>query len=316
MMANRCGKCDTLWHRCIDSTFVHGGKANKDSYTSWTETTEDWEQEWPQRRSTSKSPRASRARRKSTPKGHRNQFQEDVAAPDLDPPWNSKNAYNLPAVPSTSATSSGEAQSAGQLNALVTKLQVADQPLSPQEIQKIIAETTTPKVSSKSMHQAVSKVDQARAKLKSAKSAREKLHASWTRYVEQSVKRWKGFAEDFANKDSNLAKEVTNAREALQEARTILDQTKELHSQQDARILEPEMISDGEAEDDPAVKVDTAEAIQQGITSMVEGLEKIKVRPADDEGEEATLAKKPRREPDNDSVLGSGALVPFAKPGK
>eukprot|EP00435_Cladocopium_sp_Y103_P026030 s1730_g6.t1 len=161
---------------------------------------------------------------------------------------------------------------------------------------KFIAETTNPKITSKSMRQAVSKVDSARAKFKAAKAARQNLHTKWTEYVEQSVKRWRGFAEGFKTKDDALAKEVTAARDSLQEARIHLDEMKELHSKQDAQELQIEVSSDvDEKENEELIKMDTAEAIHQGITSMVDGLEKIRVRPAEESGEEqANAAKKAR----------------------
>ena len=200
-----------------------------------------------------------------------------------------------PAMPSTSAnatSSTSDPQAAAQLQMLVSTLQSSDQPLSPQEIRQIISETITTKVSSKSMHQAVTKVDQARSKFRAAKKARENLDASWTHYVEESIKRWKTFADDFVKKDSALDKDFIAARDALHNARLHLDDTKERHSKQDAADLgDAEVISDGDG-DEESMKMDTSDLIIQGITSMVEGLDKIRVRPAEEE-EDQIAAKNP-----------------------
>ena len=233
--------------------------------------------------------------------------------PAFDPPWNSKQLPAMPTAQGASSSTASENQASAQLQALVSKLQ-SDQPLSPQEVQQIISESTGTKVSSKSMHQAVKRVDQARGKFQAAKAARQKLHTSWTNYVEESIKRWKTFAEDFAKKDAKLAEDLVAARDALQEARAHLDETKELHSKQDAdELKEAEVISDGEFDEDAeAMKIEAADLIQQNITSVVDSLEKIRVRPSDEVTEETSAPKKARTE----SGPGSRALSPFPAPGK
>ena len=87
---------------------------------------------------------------------------------------------------------------------------------------------------------------------------------------------------------------------------------KDLHSKQDAEALATEVISDGEL-DEENMKVDTAEAIQKSIHSVVDSLQQIRVRPVEEIQEETHMAKKPRKD---GLVLGSGALSPFPGPGK
>jgi hypothetical protein len=123
----------------------------------------------------------------------------------LDPPWNSKQSVNAP---STTPTSSN-AQAGGQLQNLVTELKKRETPITPEDIEQLIEETTTPVITSKNVHSAVSRVNQARAKLQTAQQARQKLHEQWSSYLEQSIARWKGFAEDFSNKDRDLEEKVT-----------------------------------------------------------------------------------------------------------
>ena len=296
-----------MWHQCLDTSYVHGAKSKKEdwTYSSW----DAGDRAWSSERKASKSPR--KIRRGSTPRASRRKAKEEDLVPPLDPPWSTK---QQPITPSTaSATGNAEnAAAAQQLQTLVQKLQTNEQPLSPQEIQQIIAETTNKPVTSKSMHQAVRKVDQARDKFKAAMAARRKLHKSWQNYVEESIKRWQSFAEDFAKKDAALDKEVNAARDCLQEARSHLDEVKEIHSKMDADVLGTEVISDGELEDD-TMKEDTAEAIQKSIHTVVDNLKQLNVHPVDEASEEVPAAKKPRTE---DGGRGSRALSPFPGPGK
>jgi len=220
-----------------------------------------------------------------------------------------------PSIPSTASSSGSDPQAAAQLQTLVSKLQNNDQPLSPQEIQKIIAESTT-KVTSKSMHQAVKKVDTARAKLKAAKDARQKLHMAWTGYVEESIRRWKSFADDFTKKDAALETELNAARYSLMDAKRHLDAMKELHSKQDVDLDAVEVVSEGEMEEESTTKVDTAEMIQQSISSVVESLDKIRVRPAEENADDTNANKKARRDSNDSSVPGARAMSPFGGPGR
>lgn len=198
----------------------------------------------------------------------------------LDPPWNSKQSVNAP---STTPTSSN-AQAGGQLQNLVTELKKRETPITPEDIEQLIEETTTPVITSKNVHSAVSRVNQARAKLQTAQQARQKLH------------------------------EMERFRGGLQQQGPGLGgkgDLKELHSKQDKAVLESatEVISDGE---DDGMKIETAGVIKQGIDSVVTNLENIRVRPAEASKEESAAAKKARI---GDSGKASAALQPFARPG-
>ena len=134
-------------------------------------------------------------------------------------------------------------------------------------------------LSSKTVHSAVSKVDQARSKFQAAVKARQNLHDRWsTYYLEQSIARWKGFAEDFGNKDKDLEEKAIQAREALQQARSYLDRAKEIHSRQDAAVLEAttEIVSN----DDESIRSRRQRSSDLGIEKVVESLETIRVCPA------------------------------------
>lgn len=122
----------------------------------------------------------------------------------------------------------------------------------------------------------------------------------------------KSFAEDFASKDAALEDKVQKAKEVMQTAKANLETIKELHSKQDEAFLGDVMEVPSGA-DEEAMKVESAEAIQQGIASMVSSLDAIRIKPADEENAEASVAKKPKLA---HAGPGSASLQPFGKPSK
>ena len=315
--ALRCGRCDYQWHLCIDYTFVPGGRARE------VHQQEDWDQtnwQWETSRTTKTRTKSPRARSSGTPRSRKKKEKQGTySVPELEPPWNGKNAVTAPAVPAGHEMSPAEVQAdqraEHKYNRLVAALEKQDGPIDP-EVQLIIEEDAIKPASSKTMHTAVTKLDQARKKLRQAQTARHNHQAKWTKYIEESIVRWKTFEEAFAKQDGELETRVTQAKEKLQEARDLLDETKEKMSKQDEAFLkDAEILSDAEDEVD---KMETSEKIQAGINTMVQSLESIRVRP---EAEEGTAAKKPRLEGDGGdasalSRSGSRAMQPFATAGR
>lgn len=209
--------------------------------------------------------------------------------------------------PSPPATSSTQAEQ--HLNELLAALETSENPLSA-EVQKLVEKTKQPPATAKSVRQAFHHLEQKRKQLMAAQKARSNLHQSWNNYLEESIKRWKSFAEDFAKKDASLEQKVTEVKEAMLEAKEKHDAAKAALDKKDAEVLETEEISDDMEEEVPE-KLASAEEIQNGIASMLNTLENGRVRPnAEEEDEQAS--KKARV----DQALGSGALQPFGKPGK
>jgi hypothetical protein len=168
MAALRCGKCDTLWHRCIDHTCVHGGR-------------QDYAEEWTYYRQPSRARSASHHSsasegqpRGKNPKGKKTRQKKNKnLAPDLDPPWTSKNNAPLPALPDqpTASTSASEAY----VQELVAALQDDELCAVLQGAQKLVSEGPKPPTTSKDMHAAVEKLDQARNRFQAAQKARKNL---------------------------------------------------------------------------------------------------------------------------------------------
>ena len=315
--ALRCGKCDYPWNQCIDYTFVPGGR------TRQVHQQEEWEpMDWPWQtsRTTKTRTKSPRARRSGTPRSRRKKEKQSAySVPELDPPWNGKAAMTAPTVAAGQELSPAEVQAEqkaeNKYNRLVAALEKQDGPLDP-DVQLIIEENNAKPTSSKTMHSAVTKLDQARKKLRQAQSARSNHQAKWMKYIEESIVRWKKFAEDYAKQDGELESKVTHAKDKLQEARDLFDEMKEKMSKQDEAFLnDAEMISDAEDDTD---KMETSEKIQAGINTMVQSLESIRVRP---EPEEGTAAKKPRLEgsggdASTPSLSGSKAMQPFGTAGR
>lgn len=197
------------------------------------------------------------------------------------------------------------------LTELVQALETSDKPIS-DEVQIVIEKAKKPieppPATAKTVRQAFDKLEKKRKGLQQACAARAKLHTSWTTYVEESIKRWKDFATDFAQKDADLEQKVTEAREAVQEAKIKYDTAKEENDRQDLDTTEElEVISDG-MEDDTQDKMATSEEIQANITKMVSNLESLRVRQPP---ESEQVHKKQRTDAGEDGTapaLGSAAL--------
>ena len=301
MAAMRCGKCDSLWHKCIDHTYVHGGRQDQE----WT-----YYRQPSRARSASQHSSASESQpRGKKPKGKKNRQKKNTnLAPELDPPWTTKTTPPLPALPDQPAASTSDAY----VQELVAALREEECVLSTR-VQKLVSEGPKTQTTSKDMHAAVKKLDQARSRFQAAQKARKTLHNSWSAYIEESIKRWKSFVADFSKKDQELEERVEKSKESLQQARENLDKVKESLSKQDAESLGVETISDAEGEEE-ITKMDSSETIQTGIATMVSSLETIQIRPQEEVMEEDNAGKAKRARVDSGG--GSKAMQPFGVPGK
>ena len=304
--AASCGACYTGWEHCVDIHYVHGMKQAKSprrrqQNQDWTEST--WDESAPKQTTKTRKVTQSPRPKGSTPRGKKKQAQ--YGAPTLDPPWSGADATPVQPLPPTASNTQAEQQ----LNELLAALETSENPLSA-DVQKVVDKTKQPPATAKSVRQAFNVLEQKRKQLMAAQKARSNLHKSWNNYLDESIKRWKTFAEDFAKKDQSLEQKVTEVKEAMLEAKEKHDAAKAALDKKDAEVLETEEISEDMEEDVPE-KLASAEEIQNGIASMLTTLEKGRVRPsAEEEDEHAN--KKARVE----QAYGSGAMQPFGKPGK
>ena len=212
---------------------------------------------------------------------------------------------------------------ASLLTELVHAIETSD--LTPtDEMQTVIEKAKkppeAPPVTAKTVRQTFDKLEKKRKMLQQAQTARTNLHQSWNQYIEESVKRWKTFAIDFAGKDADLEKKVMTAKEAVLEAKQKYDTAKEDNDRQDAaHVEEVEDISDG-MDEDPPDRMATAEEIKANITAMVTSMEALRTHPIAEQGEQAS--KKQRTDPGEAGdvtgppAYGQAALQPFGGPGK
>jgi len=264
------------------------------------------------------SPRR-RTRKKTPKKKQADTAKENYGVPAMDPPWQSTASTAPTPTPAAAATETVESV---VLKELVQALESSDNPLS-EEVQAVVEKAKKPiepPPTAKAVRQSWDKLEKKRKQLHQAQVARSNLHRSWAKYIEDSVKRWKSFASDFATKDQALEKKVVEAKEAMQEAREKYDKARDAIDRQDAVTLEAvEDISDG-MDEEPTDRIATAEEIQEGIATMVSSLEAIRVRPSEEQPETEQANKKAKlghqAEAAKSSAFGASALQPFGTPGK
>jgi len=298
----------------VDIQYVHGVKSDQSPRRRTQE--RQWEEsQWTtaqyQNKPSRKATQSPRPRGKA-PKGKKGKAQ-NYGAPALDPPWQGSESAPVQQQP----TSSGTDQAEQYLTELVAALETSEQPITA-DVQKVIDKTKQPTATAKSVSQAFQKLEKKRKQLVSAQQARQNLHQSWNTYLEESVKRWRTFAEDFATKDQELEKKVMDAKDAMQDAKDKHDEAKAALDKKDAVVLnaqmETEEISDDNMEESPQEKLATAAEVQEGINTMIQTLDNGRVKPT--EIDEERNSKKPRLEGHEQSSFGSGALKPFGKPDK
>lgn len=214
---------------------------------------------------------------------------------------------------------------ANLLTELVQAIEASDQQIT-QEVQTVIERAKkppeVPPVTAKTVRQAFDKLEKKRKMLQQAQQARANLHQSWNQYIEESVKRWKAFATDFANKDAELEKRMAAAKEAVIEAKQRYDTAKEDNDRQDVpHVEEVDDVSDG-MDDEPTERMATAEEIQANLTAMVTSMEGLRTRPTADQGEHANKKQKTNSGEEGNPAgppqpgFGQAALQPFGGPGK
>eukprot|EP00435_Cladocopium_sp_Y103_P020880 s2399_g5.t1 len=154
---------------------------------------------------------------------------------------------------------------------------------------------------------AVSKHGDAKTAVLDARQARANLHATWKQYLDAAIATWKGFIEDYAKEDRRLEELVVQAETNLSAAKETLDAAK-------AVATEKELNAQIEVIDDEMEFSDTTgPAIREGLTDMLQGLEKLQ-----EKTDEATGDVKRQRLEDGTSKpsCGAAALEPFAKAGR
>ena len=288
------------------------------NYTGWNEDTDWGDSNWQQGYGSSSAYRQrGDTPRKKTPKQKkgakpRSDGRHSYDVPPPEPPWNS----NYAGAPQQLAHGGEDHSAAAEnLTLLATALKETNTTV-PASVAHIVVENSAPVPTSKSLKNAVDKMDKARKKLKEAQKARLSLHNNWRAYVADSTKRWSQFAEQFAKEDQELADKVKAAQEKLQQTKDTVEERKvaleELDADTNIEISDDEMVD----------KVDSSEQIQANISHMVENLQKLH------QTAEAAIIeagenknKRPRLEEPGEGApsstgFASPSMAPFGKPDK
>ena len=270
----QCAKCGIKWTHGNDPTYMpqkdvykpksprRGPQSSSWSYSGWGSENAWGDASWAggyYSGKTQKKSRGSTPRRK-TPKGKKQQ-ESAYSVPPPEPPWHANYAGDA-------ATSTPAGEEAVNENLVILALKEANTPV-PEKVQHIVAEHSAPMPTSKSLKNAVDKMDKARKKLREAQKARANLHSSWRKYIADSLSRWTQFAEQFAKDDQDLAEKVRLATDKLQQSKEDVENKKNALEELDTEIAEE--ITDDEMTD----KLDSSETIATNITNMVASLQQI-----------------------------------------
>lgn len=327
-----CARCGIKWTHGQDPTYIpqkelqartqsprHVQQSSATwNYTGWNEDTDWGDSTWQQGygsssayRQRGSTPRKKTPKQKKGAKPHM-EGRSSYHAPPPEPPWNSHYA----GAPQQTAQG-GEDQSAAAENlALLATALKENNTTVPASVAHIVSENSAPVPTSKSLKNAVDKMDKARKKLKEVQKARLNLHNNWRAYIADSIKRWSQFAEQFAKEDQELADKVKTAQERLQQTKDTVEERKnaleELDADTNIEISDDEMVD----------KVDSSEQIQANLSHMVENLQKLH------QTAEAAIIeagenknKRPRlEEPGEGGPSSNGftspSMAPFGKPDK
>ena len=273
-----------------------------------------WNQESPRQRGTSpRLPAAPKPNKKSkkpkASKGDGKGKQNMKGKPQLEPPpWSSTTST---AAPTPAAPSAAQSKAEAKLLEIVAAMKKKDN-LDPelQTLAQEAAQLQSQNATSKLMS-AVSKHGDAKTALLEARQARANLHAVWKQYLDTAVQTWKGFLEDFDKEDKKLEDQITAAETGLSTAQENLDEAKQLATAQELREQVEEVIDDADMLDKTTR---SGPAIREGLSEMLEGLQKLQAQTEEVAVEKAEDRKRQRLED------GSGkpssvppAMQPFGK---
>ena len=227
----------------------------------------------------------------------------------IEPPaWTARRSSTTVALPS-SAQSSGQSKAEAKLQELVAAMNKKKDTLDPdlqtlaQEAAQLQHQSATSKLMS-----AVSKHGDAKTALLETRQARANLHATWKQYLDSAIQIWRGFLEDFDTEDKKLEEQIQIAETALTMAQGNLDDAKKVATAQELQD-QVEVVDDDLDMTDRTLR--SGPAIREGLSGMIESLEKLQAQTEEATGE---TAKRQRLEDGTSKSLSTpAALQPFGK---
>ena len=327
--ANHCHSCGGHWQEVGDG---YGSSYRATSRHHRTQE-EDYHQ-WP---SYPKSPRRKgKGKGKSPRPKNRQQGQEQQQPKASATPTTPQEALTVPAVtsglswmqaaqsiPMPTQTAATDSQSATgtvpmEYKALIESLKRNQtKGTLPEDVQQEMKsfKIKEEKEQNKELNQAVKGLRKARKELQESHEARAQLHSQWRNFLSLSVTQWQGFTSQFQAQEQVAVNRITEAQQALQEAKAQLASSKEIAElASNAEQVPPDV--DLVSEDDAAKTADAASKMQDGMMNLTTTLEQLH-KAAEDIHASEQAAKKARVQGPEDApaAFGSGALEPFAQPG-
>ena len=280
----RCPDCGTYWED-RDTTYIHQNRGassrrrqqqwNEDDGAAWSQWNTQWSYPQQQR---PQSPRRSQSRgRKGKGKGKNKgkasymanepQFGPSALGIQLPaPPWQPSPAPStalagstLPAV----SAPSGDAQLRGFLNEMK---KIPDMPADAHTvIQKYAKKQRS--ATTKTMHQSVTDLSDAREDLDQARLARHQLHGSWRTFLGEALETWQAYTEGFKQQEAALLARIEDAKQNLHAAKEVFEDCRNTLidlSKNDQQLIESaEAVMAAEPMEDPTVA-----RLQQDLESM------------------------------------------------
>ena len=325
----RCPDCGTYWEE-RDTTYVHqarGGASprrrnqrwDEEEATTWSSWTTQWPSQQPQR---PKSPRRSQSRsRKGKGKGKGKAkapyaVQEPQFGPAAlgihhpAPPWQPTHATTSTTAMSTAPAAPaalGDAQLRGFLNEMK---KIPDMPADAHTIIRKYAKKQR-SATTKTMHQSVTDLSEARGALDQARLARHQLHGSWRTFLGEALETWQAYTEGFKQQEAALLARIEDAQQNLHAAKEVFEECRSALidlSKSDQELIESaEAAMVNEQVDDPTVA-----RLQEDLESMHGHLTALKSSADAMAVDSNVSAKRPRLAETKDPTGEVAAGVPSA----
>eukprot|EP00435_Cladocopium_sp_Y103_P063764 s1878_g25.t1 len=313
---NHCGFCGASWQDCQQRVAPrqqqHQPKSPRRQRQAehWTYSGQWTYQDGGHHTNSAPGAPAASPRRKKSPRRRRSKSgpekNSQYRPPPQEPAWNfDQDEVPLSSGPATSSNTAAE----HQLQELVQAVKQMDQPLSSDVHQALVkAQKIVTVDPGKQLESAASRLRTARKQLIQAREARQKMHKSWAKFIAEAVQRWNQHSEDFETRDAEHQSAIQAAQEKYQEAKKILESSKEAINACDNASDDVVEINDDE------LMSETQPSIQEDLHTMVQSFDKIRARQA--EVLDGQISKKPRTEtPDGDKPSRGSAMLPFGRGG-
>ena len=264
----------------------------------WDQTQASWGQEqWvksPRKKSPRQRSNASRGHNpkgtsKGKPKGGQHSAQPvnaEALAPPGPPavlptyqeaPWLMAPPPPIPSLtPQGSSPDPGSTAAAlaeAKLRSMYALLEKHPEGLHP-EIQREMQEAKVHEgeIAIKFLHKQVTALGKARTELRNANAARLTLHSSWRAFLVEQVSKWEAYSNQFQQQETQLADRVSQARTALETAKSNLAASKSIVHKADQNMDQQETVNVSDEEEESKELKEAANTSARKITDSLQHL--------------------------------------------